>query len=201
LHKAKGSNSCEPPAGGLSARLARPLRGGEQRFTVRHHAEALLQLGGATMYDTRTDDGIALELDRQSFQEPAKSALANMVLAAARAPTPRPPAAPSSALRRLPQGQPHHAGHDRRSRPASSRRLERVQAGPIAKSLPRCSRVAAINPDRAMNTAASLLPATCRRNSFAHAARSSPISSGTDCVAILFGPTWAMVSVLPVAAG
>jgi hypothetical protein len=54
---------------GSAPRLARPLRGGEQRFTVRHHAEALLQLGGATMYDTRTDDGIALELDGQSFQE------------------------------------------------------------------------------------------------------------------------------------
>jgi hypothetical protein len=55
--------------GGSAPRLARPLRGGEQRFTVRHHVEALLQLGGTTMYDTRTDDGIALELDRQSFQE------------------------------------------------------------------------------------------------------------------------------------
>src|SRR6476646_2518821 len=39
---------------GSAPRLARPLRGREQRFTVRHHAEGLLQLGGATMYDTRT---------------------------------------------------------------------------------------------------------------------------------------------------
>jgi hypothetical protein len=69
LHKAKGSNSCERPAGGLSAPPGAPSAWGEQRFTVRHHAEALLQLGGATMFDTRTDDGIALELDRQSFQE------------------------------------------------------------------------------------------------------------------------------------
>jgi hypothetical protein len=54
---------------GSAPRLARPLRGDEQRFTVRHHAEAFLQLRGATMYDARTDDGIALELDRHSFQE------------------------------------------------------------------------------------------------------------------------------------
>jgi hypothetical protein len=71
LHKAKGSNSCERPAAGSAPRLARPLRGGEQRFTVRHHAEALLQLGGATMYDTRTDYRMPLELLGQGFQEGA----------------------------------------------------------------------------------------------------------------------------------
>jgi hypothetical protein len=56
---------------GSAPRLARPLRGGEQRFTVRHHAEALLQLGGATMYDTRTDYRMPLELLGQGFQEGA----------------------------------------------------------------------------------------------------------------------------------
>ena len=78
MHKAKGSNSCERPAGGLgdpgpgsAPHLAHPLRGGEQRFTVRHHAEALLQLGGATMYDTRTDYRMPLELLGQGFQEGA----------------------------------------------------------------------------------------------------------------------------------
>jgi hypothetical protein len=40
---------------------------------VRHHAEALLQLGGATMYDTRTDYRmpLPLELLGQGFQEGA----------------------------------------------------------------------------------------------------------------------------------
>jgi hypothetical protein len=38
---------------------------------VRHHAEALLQLGGATMYDTRTDYRMPLELLGQGFQEGA----------------------------------------------------------------------------------------------------------------------------------
>jgi hypothetical protein len=73
LHKAKGSNSCERPAGGSDARpgsapgLARPLRGGEQRFTVRHHAEALLQLRRATVHNASANDGIIFPSDDLSL--------------------------------------------------------------------------------------------------------------------------------------
>jgi hypothetical protein len=43
--------------------------GGAQRFAVRRHAKALLQLGGATVHKAGSDDGMPLELRSQSFQK------------------------------------------------------------------------------------------------------------------------------------
>jgi hypothetical protein len=40
-----------------------------RRFAVRRHDERLLQGRRATVHNARPDDGMALELDRQSFQE------------------------------------------------------------------------------------------------------------------------------------
>jgi hypothetical protein len=74
LHKAKGSNRLRTPCrrarrpGPVSApRLARPLRGGEQRFTVRHHAEGLLQLRRATVHNASANDGIIFPGDDLSL--------------------------------------------------------------------------------------------------------------------------------------
>ena len=40
-----------------------------RRFNMPRHGERLLQLRGDAVHDTRTDDGIALQLYGQSFQE------------------------------------------------------------------------------------------------------------------------------------
>jgi hypothetical protein len=45
--------------------------GGARRFAVRRHAEGLLQLGGATVHETRPDNRVPLKLCRESFQEVA----------------------------------------------------------------------------------------------------------------------------------
>ena len=69
LHKAKGSNSCERPPGGLSVPPGPALTRGMRRLAVRGDDEGLLQGGGGTKHDTRTDDRIALELGGQAFKK------------------------------------------------------------------------------------------------------------------------------------
>src|SRR3984885_13577180 len=46
--KPKAPTAANDLPAGSAPGLARPLRGGEQRFTVRHHAEGPLQVRGAT---------------------------------------------------------------------------------------------------------------------------------------------------------
>ena len=43
--------------------------GGARRFAVRRHDEGLLEGRGATVHNTRTDDGMALKLDGQRLEE------------------------------------------------------------------------------------------------------------------------------------
>jgi hypothetical protein len=49
--------------------MSRPS--GVRRFAVRLDTEATLQVGGATVHNTRSDDGMPLKLLSQSFQKGA----------------------------------------------------------------------------------------------------------------------------------
>jgi hypothetical protein len=68
LHKAKGSNSCERPAGS-APRLARPVTRLSRRLAVRRHDEGLLQGRGATVHKAWSYDRMPLELDGQRLEE------------------------------------------------------------------------------------------------------------------------------------